>query len=52
MVGEIVERVYEIQRDGVQAERSFSIDKEGFIVIEEPHLELTTKTFVLETRCV
>jgi hypothetical protein len=52
LVGEVADKVYEIQRDGVQVERSFSIDKDGFIVIEEPHLELTTKTFVLETRCV
>jgi hypothetical protein len=50
LVGEVADKVCEIQRDGAQVECSFAIDKEGFIVLEEPHLQLTTKTFVLETR--
>ena len=48
MTGEGVKRLWEIERDGVRREKTFAYDKEGFVVVEEPLVSLTTKTFVLE----
>lgn len=48
LTGDDVIRVYEIERDGSKKEKPFVIDKEGFVVIEEQFVTLTTKTFILE----
>lgn len=48
LTGETLKRLWEIERDGVRREKIFAYDKEGFVVIDEPLVSLTTKTFVLE----
>lgn len=48
MTGKAAQKVYEIDRDGVRREKNFSIDNEGFILLEENFTALTTKTFILE----
>lgn len=48
MTGSTPRRIYEIERDGSVAEKAFSFDAEGFTVIDELFLHLTTKTFIIE----
>ena len=48
LTGEVVTKVYEIERDGSKKEKSFKTDEDGFVVIGEPFETLTTKTFVLQ----
>lgn len=43
-------KIYEIERDGSYSEKQFSIDLEGFTVIDEPFYPATTKTFVIEEK--
>ncbi len=47
MTGSAVKRLYEIDRDGVRREKSFSIDADGFVVVEEVFKGQITKTFAL-----
>lgn len=48
LTGRDVHKIYEIERDGSRKEKSFCVDEEGFVVIEEAFVNLTTKTFILE----
>ena len=48
LTGSIPKRIYEIERDGSEREKTFSFDKDGFAVIEETFATLTTKTFIIE----
>ena len=42
-----MEHLYEIERDGVRREKTFSIDTDGFVVVEEVFKGQMTKTFIL-----
>ena len=48
MTGNSVQTVCEIDRDGVRREKKFSIDEEGFVLVENEFAALTTKTFILK----
>lgn len=50
MTGDTIYKIYEIDRDGARREKKFSIDKEGFILLEEEFVALTTKTFILQLK--
>ncbi len=50
MTGSVPCKIYEIERDGSLLEKIFSLDEEGFVVIEEAFAALMTKTFVIEER--
>ena len=48
LTGNSLNKLYEIERDGVRREKTFAYDEEGFVVVAEPFLQLSTRTFVLE----
>ena len=47
LTGECIEKLYEIDRDGVTREKAFTIDEDGFVTIEEEFRYITTKTFLI-----
>lgn len=47
LTGETVKKLYEIDRDGIKRERKFTVDEDGFTIVEEEFLNITTKTFVI-----
>lgn len=48
IIGEAVNKVFEIERDGVVRPKAFTYDENGFLCIQEPFACITTKTFILE----
>lgn len=47
LTGRRLEKLSEIDRDGVVREKAFSYDGEGYIVLDEPFEAILTKTFLL-----
>lgn len=47
LLGEQVTKLYEVDRDGVTREKSFSVDEEGFVTVPEDFKYITTKTFII-----
>ena len=48
LIGETVNKVYEIDRDGIIREKEFTYDEEGFVTINEEFRYISTKTFLVE----
>lgn len=48
LTGEKVNKLYEIDRDGVMREKTFTYDEEGFVTVNEEFQYITTKTFIIE----
>lgn len=47
LTGRKLEKLSEVDRDGIIREKDFSYDSEGYIVINEPFNAIITKTFIL-----
>lgn len=48
LTGRKIEKLSEIDRDGVIREKDFSYDNNGYIVLEEPFDAIITKTFIVK----
>ena len=49
LTGEQLEVIWEIERDGSQKQKSYRMDEDQFIVLDEAFDALTTKTFIIQT---
>lgn len=47
LMGETVQEIYEIERDGVMRKKEFYCTEDGFLVIQEKFNGIMTKTFVI-----
>lgn len=50
LCGAEAHRIYEIERDGTYKEKQFSLDSDGFIIINECFEAAITKTFIIEEK--